>query len=148
MNVETCRKPWHVIWAGFGGNPASSSDSPHVESWAIPLDVRAEGDDIVVRASMPGTKPEDIHVLIEDNVLTIKGQTASNDEDADDHYLMRERRVGAFHRGLRLPETVDTEKAQTRYEHGVLTVTIPKAESKKARQLKVEVGNSEVLAGS
>jgi HSP20 family protein len=136
------------LWRGYGGNPSSSSDSPHVENWAIPLDVRAEGDDIVVRASMPGVAPEDIQVLIEDNVLTMKGQTTSNDEDADGHYLMRERRLGAFHRGLRLPETVDTEKAQTRYEHGVLTVTIPKAESKKARQLKVEVGSSKVLADS
>jgi HSP20 family protein len=91
---------------------------------------------------MPGVAPDDIQVSIEDNVLTIKGQTCSDDKIDDGNYLMRERRVGAFHRALRLPDTVDTEKAQPHYEHGVLTVTIPKAESKKARKLTVQVGSS------
>ena len=54
-------------------------------------------------------------------------------------YLMREQRTGSFHRALRLPDTVDTDKAQPEYQHGVLTVSIPKA--KKARQLKVQVGS-------
>jgi HSP20 family protein len=54
---------------------------------------------------------------------------------------MRERRTGSFHRSLRLPDTVDTDKAYPEYQHGVLTVTIPKAEAKKARQLKVQVGS-------
>lgn len=127
------------LWGGFA--PAASSDSTEIETWAVPLDVIAKGDDIIVRASMPGVAPGDVQVSIEDNVLTIKGQTCSYDRDEDGNYLMRERRVGTFHRSLRLPDTVDTEKAQPHYEHGVLTVTIPKAESKKARKLTVQVGS-------
>jgi HSP20 family protein len=140
------------MWRGIGTSPAGSVDSPEMESWAIPLDVIAKGDDFIVRATLPGVVPEDIQVSIEDNVLTIKGQTAPHFMNGEGTYLMRERRVGSFHRALRLPDTVDTDKAEPHYEHGVLTVTIPKAEAKKARHLKVAVGsgstNSNVLEGS
>jgi HSP20 family protein len=128
------------LWGAF--TPTGSSEGPEIEAWAVPLDVIIKGDDIIVCASMPGVDPDDIQVSIEDNVLTIKGQTCSHDQVDEGNYLMRERRVGAFHRALRLPDTVDTEKAQPHYERGVLTVTIPKAESKKARKLTVQVGSS------
>ena len=109
------------------------------EVWAAPLDVVADGDDFVVRASLPGVAPDNIQVAIEDNVLTIRGETASHFENADGSYLMRERRRGCFHRSLRLPDTVDQEKAEPRYEHGVLTITLPKTEAKKAKQFEVRV---------
>lgn len=111
-----------------------------MESWTVPLDVVQEGDNIIVQASLPGVNPEDVQVTIEENVLTIKGQTKTEREQKDGDYLMRERRTGSFHRSLRLPDTVDTAKAEPCYEHGVLTVTIPKAEAKKAKQLTINVG--------
>ena len=114
-------------------------DGGGMEAWAAPLDVVADGDDFVVRASLPGVAPEHIHVSIEDNVLTIRGETASHFENHEGNYLMRERRSGSFHRSLRLPDTVAHDKAEPRYEHGVLTVTMPKAESKKAKQFEVKV---------
>jgi HSP20 family protein len=113
-----------------------------MENWAIPLDVIAKDDNIIVRATLPGVAPDDIQVSVEDNVLTIRGQTADQFQNGDGSYLMRERRVGSFHRALRLPDTVDTDKAHPEYEHGVLTITIPKAEAKKARHLTVQVGSS------
>jgi HSP20 family protein len=130
------------MWRGFGGSEAGVTNGPEMESWAIPLDVIAKGDNIIVSATLPGMAPEDIQVSIEDNVLTIKGQTAPQFQNGDGgSYLMRERRTGSFHRALRLPDTVDTDKAYPEYQHGVLTITIPKAEAKKARQLKVQVGS-------
>ena len=92
------------------------------EAWAAPLDVVGDGDNFIVRASMPGVGPDNIQVSIEDNVLTIRGETASHFESAEGSYLMRERRSGSFHRSLRLPDTVDQDKAEPRYEYGVLTV--------------------------
>jgi HSP20 family protein len=80
------------LWGAF--TPTASSDSPEIEAWAVPLDVIAKGDDIIVRASMPGVAPDDVQVSIEDNVLTIKGQTCSHDQVDDGNYLMRERRRG------------------------------------------------------
>ena len=109
------------------------------EPWPVPLDVVADGDDFVVRASMPGVAPENIQVSIEDGVLTVRGETASHFETTEGNYLMRERRSGSFHRSLRLPDTVDQDKAEPRYEHGVLTISLPKAEAKKAKQFEVRV---------
>ena len=123
-------------WRGF----VPPTFDHEMESWSVPLDVVQEGDNIIVQASLPGVNPEDIQVTIEDNVLTIKGQTKMERERKDGDYLMRERRTGSFHRSLRLPDTVDTAKAEPYYEHGVLTVTIPKAEAKKAKQLTIKVG--------
>ena len=108
-------------------------------AWTAPLDAVADGDDFVVWASMPGVAPENIQVSIEDNVLTIRGETASHFEHTEGNYLMRERRTGSFHRSLRLPDTVDQDKAEPRYQHGVLTVTLPKAEAKRAKQFEVKV---------
>jgi len=113
-----------------------------VEGWAIPLDVVEDGDNIVVHASLPGVKPEELNVTVEDNILTIRAEAHAEAERQEGQYLMRERRSGAWHRALRLPETVDTDKAATHYEHGVLTITFPKAASKKARQLPVTSADS------
>jgi HSP20 family protein len=129
------------LWRGF----LPAADHPEMESWAIPLDVAQEGDNIEVQASLPGVKPDDVQASIENNVLTIKGHTKEEKEHKEGAYLMRERRMGSFHRSLRLPDMVDTEKAQPHYEDGVLTVTFPKVESKKVKQLKVTVGK--VLEG-
>ena len=125
------------MWRRFGS--FSQEDGSGMEAWAAPLDVVADGDDFVVRASLPGVSPDNIQVSIEDNVLTIRGDTASHFENTAGNYLMRERRSGSFHRSLRLPDTVDQNNAEPRYEHGVLTITLPKAEAKKARQFEVKV---------
>ncbi len=119
-----------------------------IEAWAAPLDVVADGDDFVVRASLPGVAPDNIQVAIEDNVLTIRGETSSCFENTHASYLMRERRSGSFHRSLRLPDTVDQDKAEPRYEHGVLTVTLPKSEAKRAKQFDVRVVEGPVAVGA
>ena len=121
------------MWRGFGGDPLP----PTAEGWSVPLDVVREGDSITVHASLPGVEPEQINVSVEDNVLTIAAAIHSDTEDKQGEYLMRERRSGSFHRSLRLPDTVDTDVIKPVYKNGVLTIAIPKSESKKARKLLV-----------
>ena len=133
------------MWGRIGTNNGAATENGDFEAWAIPLDVTQNGDDTVIRASLPGVAPEDINVSIEDNVLTIKGQTSSEHSEQDENYLMRERRTGSFHRALRLPNTVDPNGATPIYDHGVLTITVPKAEAKKARQLTVQVGENPAI---
>jgi HSP20 family protein len=125
-----------------GGFYANDEGSPDIEQWAIPLDVVEEGENILVHASMPGVNPDDIDVTIENDILTIKGHSTMERERKDGNYLMKERRTGSFHRSLRLPETVDSDKASPRYENGVLTVALPKVEPKKARKLTVNVSRA------
>ena len=110
--------------------------------WHIPLDAVEEGDNLVLRASVPGVKPEDIEVTIEDGVLSIKGETKVESEENQGGYLMRERRSGTFHRSVRLPDSVDADKAESGYENGVLTITLPKIEAKKAKRLEIVVGHA------
>ena len=93
---------------------------------------------------LPGIDPENIDVSIDHGVLTIKGRTEGEAEDQreDGNYMVRERRSGSFIRSLRLPETVDADQAKPNYDNGVLTITLPKAESKKAKHLTVTVGKA------
>ena len=105
--------------------------------WQLPLDVLERDDGVVVTASVPGIKPEDLEVTLEYNVLTINGKTEFAEDTKDERFIIRERRSGAFQRSIRLPESVNADEAVTHYEHGVLSVTLPKAEEKKARRLEV-----------
>ncbi len=108
----------------------------HVERrWAIPIDLTQDGDDVVLRATIPGVAPEDMDVTVEDGVLTINAETP-NDSDAS--FIIRERRAGKLYRALRLPNTLDVGKAESDYRHGVLTLTFPKVEAVKARRLEIK----------
>lgn len=122
----------------FLGTRSSVARSSEPEAWSIPLDVVQEGDNLVVTASVPGTSKDQIDVSVDDNVLTIKAEsTASTDSSKSDGYLLRERRTGSYYRALRLPETVDYENAESTFSNGVLTIKLPKLESKKARKLEI-----------
>jgi HSP20 family protein len=121
----------------FGHGGGEEGD---VENWAIPLDVVQQGDNIVVKASVSGVNPEDLDVSIENDVLIIRGQTKEEREHQEGNYLMRERRSSSFYRALRLPDTLDSDQAQPHYEHGVLSITFPRIESKRAKRLQVTRG--------
>lgn len=113
------------------------------EDWHILLDVIQKKDDVVVKASIPGVKPDGIRVTVEDNVLTLKAERKPEAEGSDVTYLIQERPTGSFYRALRLPNTVDTGKIESEYENGVLTITLPKAEEKKKKQIEIKVKPTE-----
>lgn len=119
------------LWRGANG----LQETP--EAWSIPLDVTRTDDEVVVKASLPGVKKEDVDVTIADNVLTVRAEIAQEGEREEAGYLLRERRAGSFYRAVRLPETVDSEKATSSYADGVLTINLPKVEEKKARKLSI-----------
>ncbi len=125
------------MWRNFAPEGGEAGD---VENWAIPLDVVQQGDNIIVKASVPGVNPEDIDVSIENDVLIIRGQTKEEREHQEGNYLMRERRSGSFYRALRLPDTLDSDRAQPHYEHVVLSITFPRMESKRAKRLQITSG--------
>ena len=127
------------LWRGFSHPTGGDAE---MEGWAIPLDVIQEGDNIVVHASMPGVNPSDLNVTIENDVLTIRGRTSGETERKEGNFLMRERHSGAFHRSLRLPDTLDLDNACTNFEHGVLSISFPKVEARQARQLPINVGGA------
>ena len=103
--------------------------------WNIPVDVTTKGDDFTISAALPGVSPEDLEVSLDERLLTIKGKPQGEDEGVN--YFKRERSIGSFERTLRLPEYLDFDKATTNYAHGVLSISIPRMEAKKPKQLTV-----------
>ncbi len=104
---------------------------------AIPVDVREEGNTYVVHATIPGVNPNDISITVQGNVLTLRGQTQLEEERREQNYIMRERRSGTFYRAITLPEDVNADQAQARYENGVLTIALPKAEQQGPRRIQI-----------
>jgi HSP20 family protein len=116
---------------------------------SLPVDVSTTADELVVKASLPGWKPEDVEVSVEGRTLTISGQSQEAREDDDAGYLVREIRRGSFSRSLTLPESLEPDKATANFENGILTLRIPKAEQAKPRQIRISpVTNGTAIASS
>ena len=113
-----------------------------VASWVPPVDVLEEKDGIRILAELPGMKPEDVQISIENNVLTINGIKQQQTEKKTEQVRRYERTYGTFARTFTLPATVDAANIKATYENGVLTVTLPKVEQAKPRQIQIEVAKS------
>ena len=103
----------------------------------LPLDVVEDENAFVVKASLPGVKPDDVQITVHGETLTIQGETRADEEKKGERWHLRERRTGQFRRTLSLSTPVDSEKAQATFEHGVLTLTLPKSEQARPRQIKI-----------
>ena len=108
-----------------------------IGAWAPLCDIFEDGDDIVVKAEIPGVDRGDIDVQVENNILTIRGERRREKEVKSDNLYRTERSYGAFSRSFTLPVTVDTERIKAEYKDGVLHVTLPKVEEAKPRKIKV-----------
>ena len=104
---------------------------------AVPLDILERGDALVVRASLPGVKPDDLDINVQQNVLTITGQVQEERSSEQGNYHLAERRSGRFARAVSLPVPVNAEGAEATFEHGVLTLTLPKAEQARTRRIPI-----------
>ena len=104
----------------------------------LALDVAEKDDAYIVKASLPGVNPEDVEVTLTDNVLTIRGETREDKDIKQESYHLRERRFGSFARSVTLPNAVNADKIEAVNENGVLTLTLPKAESVKPRKIEVK----------
>ncbi len=106
----------------------------------LPLDVDETETGYTISAAVPGMNPEDIHVNIQDNVLTISGESNSETERKDENgkrVLMRERRYGKFSRSVRLAQPVNADGVEASYENGVLMLSVPKDEKAAPRRIPV-----------
>ena len=101
----------------------------------LPIDAYVTPEDIVVVANMPGIKPEDVEILLEGDTLTIRAERPAPLENVN--YVIQERTYGSFQRTLNINVPVDAEKAEAKFENGLLTLTIPKAEAARPKQIKV-----------
>jgi len=118
--------------AAFSGEPLAGG------GWVPAIDIYETAEkDVVVKADLPGLKREDIKVTFENNVLTIKGERTFETETAREQYHRVERGYGAFRRTFTLPTTVDAARVEASYQDGLLTVTLPRREESRPRQIQV-----------
>ncbi|MFA6963822.1 MAG: Hsp20 family protein [Patescibacteria group bacterium] len=108
--------------------------APNPQSLTPKIDILDSKDAIVVRVELPGMKEEDINVEIMDNVMTIAGEYSDNEE----HYYYKESHTGRFERSFTLPAEVVADKAEAEMKDGILSITVPKAEPKKAQKITVK----------
>ncbi len=106
---------------GFWNTPRTAS-----ESWTPAVDVKEEKDRIVLNMDLPGVKKEDIHLKVENRVLTIEAQRRAEEKKEEERYYQLERRYGKFSRAFTLSEKVSAEEVDAKYEDGVLTITLQK----------------------
>lgn len=103
------------------------------------VDVYEKDGAVVVEAPIPGFDPEKVNIQFEDGVLMISGESEKRKEVDDKNYYRKEVRTGRFARSVALPVAVDGERAEAEYHNGVLKITVPKMEEKKAKSIKINV---------
>jgi len=116
---------------GFGDEP--------LQAWAPAVDIFERGDDLVMRAEVPGVTKDDLDVGIEGNVLTLRGERERDKGISEENYHRIERTYGSFSRSFTLPNTVDASKIHATFKDGVLEMVLPKAEDAKPKKIEVKV---------
>jgi HSP20 family protein len=102
------------------------------------IDLYETADEVVMKANLPGLKSDDVQISVTSDVLTLRGKVLPVDNQKDANYHISERRSGVFERLITLPSDVQTEKAKADFENGVLTITLPKAETVKPKTIAIK----------
>lgn len=143
MKLTTYQRP-AVAWPNFGrllnlNDELDRLFETPLQAWAPTLDVHEDKDKFTVNLELPGLKREDINVHLEDGCLVISGERKSETVSEDTEVHRQERYYGKFARALTLPTAVSADKVKAAYKDGILSVTLPKAEEAKPKQIDVAV---------
>jgi len=154
MNLTRWQRPDLATWAGFGRLSDLRDEidrlfeSPLAEfkrasqllsGWTPALDMHEDKDNVVVVMELPGMKKEDIDISLHNGSLTISGERKNEEKYGDAEVYRAERFVGKFQRSVTLPAPVSADKVTAQYKEGVLTITLPKSEEAKPKQIEVQV---------
>jgi len=120
------------------GATSSNVAGESLSDWLPPVDIVEEKDRFVMRADLPGVKPDDIEVSMDKGVLSVSGKRAKEVREETDSMKLVERTSGSFHRRFALPETANAEEISAVCTDGILEVTIPKQSEVKARRITVQ----------
>jgi HSP20 family protein len=122
------------------------TESLSAGSFVPSVDVYEDAQKLALRLEVPGIKPEDVDIRVENNTLTVKGERKFSSEEKEENYHRIERRFGSFARSFTLPQTVDADQVSASYELGILSVELPKKPEAKPKQIKIAVGTGNSAA--
>ena len=125
------------LFDSFFGRSAQAGMPEHV--WAPAADMYETKDELVIKADLPGTSEKDVHVSITGDLLSLKGQRVASEDVKPEQYFRAERWAGRVERVFQLPIPVQADKVRASYREGVLTVTLPKVEAVKPKEIKIDV---------
>jgi HSP20 family protein len=123
----------------FGDVVGRTGEESNLTPWAPAVDIYETENELVVKADLPDVNPQDLDIRVENNVLTIRGERKFETEVNEDNYLRIERAYGSFCRSFSLANSVKSDEIKADYQNGVLTLSIPKREEAKPKQIKVNV---------
>jgi HSP20 family protein len=124
------------LFSDFFGH---ATQEQNLTTWAPAVDIYEGENELVVKADLPGVKPEELDIRVENNILTIRGERKFDKKLDEKNYLRVERAYGSFARSFSLANTVNTDAIKADYKDGVLTLSVPKREEAKPKQIKVNV---------
>jgi HSP20 family protein len=140
-DMLTMRETMDKIFDSFFDNQTGRTTG----SWSLPLDVIENEDEFVIKASIPGVKPEDLDITYTNHTLTIRGESKSERDVDEARYHLRERRYGRFERSIHLPTEVNADRIDASYDAGVLSLRLPKIEEVKPRRIAIKSGNGQKM---
>jgi HSP20 family protein len=140
--LQSIQQEMNRLFGTFFDSPAGAGDGGALHRWIPAMDLIEEDDHYVLRADLPGLGEDEVHVELEDNVLTISGERKSEHEERKEGLYRLERASGSFSRSLTLPEGIDPDSIQARFDKGVLEVRVPKPEQRKPRRVAISVGGT------
>jgi len=123
----------------FGDVVGRTAEESNLTPWAPAVDIYETEHELVVKADLPDMNPQDLDIRVENNILTIRGERKFEKKVNEEDYLRVERAYGSFSRSFSLASSVKTDAIKADYQNGVLTLSIPKREEAKPKQIKVNV---------
>ncbi|MGC1907946.1 MAG: Hsp20/alpha crystallin family protein [Candidatus Acidiferrum sp.] len=124
------------------------SQESNLTAWAPAVDIHENEHELVVKADLPGVDAKDLDIRVENNILTIRGERKFEKKVNEDSYLRVERAYGSFSRSFSLANTVNPDGIKADYQDGVLSLTVPKREEAKLKQIKVSVGTPAIATAA
>jgi HSP20 family protein len=123
------------------------NDSLSTAAFVPPVDIYEDEHKIVLKLEVPGMKESDLDIQLENNVLTVRGERKFEKEEKEENFHRIERRYGSFYRSFTVPNTVNAENVKASYDAGVLRLELEKRPEAKPKQIKVELGKSQIEGG-
>ncbi|HUG00938.1 MAG TPA: Hsp20/alpha crystallin family protein [Longimicrobiales bacterium] len=137
--------PWSELrrLQGEFGDLLSDAFDAEGQAWMPAVEVRETADAIELTAELAGVKAQDVHVEVEDGVLTMRGEKNYERTSEDERRHIHERRYGSFTRSFTLPREIEVDEISASFNDGVLSVSVPKAERAKGRRIEIAAGSSD-----
>jgi HSP20 family protein len=128
----------HMFDRFFRGGVLDDAEFP-ATGWVPAVDLAEKDDAYIAKVELPGVSKDDVKITLQDNIITIRGEKKDEKETKESNYHRVERSYGSFQRSFNLPTAVKGDKIEAQYKDGILTISLPKAEEAKRKQIEVKV---------